>query len=624
MHRLAVILLAACALASAHAQEFAALLARGPVPYLQGPAVVLTQGNLTAGDGADLTCADYDRDGLTDVLLGSSCGDLVYYHRLPTGFDKPVVMLTATLAFAKDQRSRAQVSPELGDLDGDGIADLLLGAGSEIYHYHRTATGMDAGVPLPLAGDRTVGQALGTSRPAPSLADFDGDADLDLLVGDDAGRVWWVEHLPGPGLKFAEPSLLGVAGQPLQAGPRSRICAGDWDRDGCDDVIVGDANGQLSWSRGRPQGLLPLKPLLTAPLTPLPGQPCYDLCPRLSDVDGDKRPELLVGTRQGFVAVFNYTDQGPAFGGFLQARDVPLDVGRYAAPTLVDWNADGVSDLLCGAEDGLLRLFLGRRDGRFEAGQLVGGANGNILAEGGLGPGRFSWPRMADLNGDGVADLLLGGASGRVAVFLNQGTLNSVGVLKIGGAPITARGISAVCLSDYDGDGDLDLFLGDLPPPDAISPTATAAPRFALPPGGISYYENEAPKGGGLPVLLKGVRLTLYVGRTDRQQEDAALDASVLGPYYLEPVAVRDDAWSFLAVARAGCYMFRSAKSRQYYPLPMIQAPRGLQPAPLFPPLYSCTVARDARGTGLLCGLSDYGFVCYYPPDQVPQITGGG
>jgi hypothetical protein len=27
---------------------------------------------------------------------------------------------------------------------------------------------------------------------------------------------------------------------------------------------------------------------------------------------------------------------------------------------------------------------------------------------------------------------------------------------------------------------------------------------------------------------------------------------------------------------------------------------------------------------GLLCGLGEYGFVCYYPPDQLPRITGGG
>jgi hypothetical protein len=53
-----LILLLICS--GACAQDFERLLAHGPVPYLEGSALLQVQGNLTAGDCADLTCGDYD------------------------------------------------------------------------------------------------------------------------------------------------------------------------------------------------------------------------------------------------------------------------------------------------------------------------------------------------------------------------------------------------------------------------------------------------------------------------------------------------------------------------------------------------------------------------------------
>lgn len=605
------------------AQEFAALLQSGPVPYLQGPALRLVRGNLTAGDGADMTWGDYDGDGHPDVLLGSAYGDLVYYRRLPEGFDRPVVMLAADLPFANDPRSRAQISPELADLDGDHIPDLVLGAAQEVYFYRRTAAGMQPGQPL-LAGEgKPFSRLIGAAHLAPCVVDLDGDDDNDLLLGDETGRVWWVEHLPGPGVKLAEPLQLAAGGVPLKVGARARACAGDWDRDGYYDVLVGAADGQLFWARGRANGLAALQPLTKGPLVAALGAVLTDLCPRLADVDGDEKPELLAGCGRGFVAVFAYSPAGPVFTGYLQAREVPLDVGRAAAPTVTDWDGNGLPDLVVGAEDGLVQVFRARRDGLFEPGEVITTPEGPL----GTGPSgmRYSWPRLADLNGDGAADLIVGSANGQLATYLDQGGFHATGVFKIGGVPITARGISALSLADYDGDGDLDLFVGDHPLPFDNTPgEASGLPRYVLPPGGICYYENEAPKGGGMPVFLKGVRLTLYLGRTDRAQEDAALDASVLGPGLMEPAFVAGGAWTFLVGTRQGCFLFPSMRDRQYYPVPMLQTPRGELPLPAFPPLYCPTVAalRGEGSRGLLCGLAEYGFVCYYPPDQVPQLSG--
>ncbi|NPV48251.1 MAG: VCBS repeat-containing protein [Armatimonadetes bacterium] len=605
------------------AQDFGSLLRSGPIPYLHGPALTLVRGNLTAGDGADITCADYDGDGRRDLIAGSAYGDLVCYRRTDDGFEPPALMLSTNIPRGRGQRQLWQASPELADLDGDGTPDLLLAIGPELFFYRRTAAGMAPGVPLEVAPTQSLGAMIGSSHVAPCAADLDADGDADLALGDEEGRAWWVEHLPGAGLRLAEPRPLMVAGSPVQVGPRARVCAADWDADGHMDLLLGDANGLLWWARGGQGGFMALAPLTQGPLQAPSGETLTDLCPRVGDIDGDAVPEVLLGCRSGFVAVCSRDARGLQFSGYLQARDVPLDVGRYAAPTVTDWDADGMLDIVAGAEDGLLRLYLGRADGRYDGGQVVTANGEPLLAAPGQGRGRFSWPRFADLNGDQVPDLLVGGASGRVEFYLNQGGLRSGGDIRIGGVPIAARGISAFSLADYDGDGDLDLFLGDMALPGSLrNDAASLMPRYVLPAGGVTYYENEAPKGGGLPVFRKGVRVTLYLGSTDRSRDDAALDAAILSPYYVEPLHATDGVWKLLVGTRLGYYLFPSTRTQEYYPAPVLPSPRGRPPAPQFPPMYSCSaVSLGGPGKGLLCGLAEYGFVCYYAPGQVPELA---
>jgi hypothetical protein len=607
----------------AGAQELSALLQRGPVPYLQGPAVRLISGPLTAGDDADVAWGDYDGDGRPDVIVGSGYGDLLLYRGEGSGFAPPAVLLAAMLSFARDQARRGQVSPELADLNGDGVLDLVLGAGPDVYFYSRKG-GLQPGRALLVGEDRTLGQALASRHLAPCVVDFDGDGDADLLLGAAEGQIWWVECLQAETLRFAEPTLLAAGGEPLKVGPRARVAAGDWDRDGRYDLIIGDATGRLVWARGRPQGLGAPQPLFPGLPPALPGETLTHLSPRLADLDGDGYPELLLGSRSGLVATYEYTETGPRFMGYLQAREVPLDVGRYAAPAMADLDGDGQRDLVVGAEDGLVRLYRGRADGFYEAAQPLRTPAGPILCQADDQGRRFSWPRLADLNGDGVLDLAVGGASGLIELWLNQGVWRPLGPVKVGGESIRARGLSALCLVDHDGDGDLDLFVGDMPLPGTdLAPAQPPTPRYVLPTGGLSYYENQSPKGPGLPVFLKGVRLSVYLGRQGRDQQEAPLDAAVLGPYYLEPLAVQRGLWTYLLGTRVGYYVIPALRGREYYPQPTLDVPPGTIPPPLFPPLYSCTTVPLAGGQpGLLGGLGEYGFVCLYPPDEVPQLRG--
>lgn len=183
--------------------------------------------------------------------------------------------------------------------------------------------------------------------------------------------------------------------------------------------------------------------------------------PWLADIDSDGLLDLVVG-KAGPKVVYFPGLQVVEPGGKLRfgARQVLADLGqREVAPCVVDWNNDGLQDLVFGAEDGLVRLVLNvgtANQPAFDAaGAVALQADGIMISAGG-----HSAPVVSDWNGDGLKDLLVGGDSGRVDLYLNVGTddapvLQAAGILFVSLKP--KRVVPFV--ADWDADGDLDLML---------------------------------------------------------------------------------------------------------------------------------------------------------------------
>jgi hypothetical protein len=274
-----------------------------------------------AGDGAAEVsgAGDVDGDGHADVLIGSINDEGGWYAGAAYLVLGPVTgTLDLSLADAKligDWGISANIVSRAGDVDGDGLSDLLIGAPADdasagaAFLVLGPVTGT---IPLSRADAKLVGEEPGdlAGLGISDAGDVDGDGHGDLLIGapedSGGGRLAGAAYLVlGPvtgslDLSFADAKLVGE--RPLDY--TNKVSgAGDVDRDGHDDVLVGVYyNDEGGLDAGA--AYLVLGPVtgtldLSRADVKLVGEKTYDWAGAsvsgAGDVDGDGRADLLVG-----------------------------------------------------------------------------------------------------------------------------------------------------------------------------------------------------------------------------------------------------------------------------------------------------------------------------------------
>ncbi len=267
----------------------------------------------------------------------------------------------------------------------------------------------------------------------------------------------------------------------------------DWNNDGLQDLVVGEGGAIGTVTPAKVRVYLnrgtEVAPLFkdyfyvragNQELTLTP-EGCMGCFPRVVDWDEDGRKDLLVGVSDGTVRIYmNINDDNePRFDSGKNLKVGPegtmdMDVGKRPTPIVVDWNNDGMLDIVSGAWDGYVHVFYNcgcggyippRFSTTFTPVGLIVQENGRDL----MVPGTRSSPVVMDFDGDGKKDLLTGSTDGTILLYRNLGTeslpmFSGYSLVRSNGQPIdlpsNQRSRPFVCHWTGAKDGYWDLLVG--------------------------------------------------------------------------------------------------------------------------------------------------------------------
>jgi hypothetical protein len=178
-----------------------------------------------------------------------------------------------------------------------------------------------------------------------------------------------------------------------------------------------------------------------------------------ADLNGDGILDLVYVDSISPYAVHILLGNGD--GTFSHKSDMQLPAGIGSVINLADVTGDGVIDIIVGGAEssvGEIAVFRGKGDGTFDPAVITTVSNGGSNG----GTASFAWKMgFGDINGDGVVDLVAADAmSATIYVFLgdNTGKFTLSATL----SPYYFTGLTRTYLFDVNGDGHLDIVVNDL------------------------------------------------------------------------------------------------------------------------------------------------------------------
>lgn len=410
---------------------------------------------------------DFDGDGKGDVAVGEPKRDSA------AGKDAGAVRIlvdaktggelekaTTITGAAPGDYAGFDVAPA-GDVNADGLADLLVGAplangaagAAYLVYGRRGATTID------LAGEfggvRITGAEAGSQlgRSVASLPDVSGDGKPELLVGApfrdvgerrDAGSAYVVFGTTAPAVDVATADGYRVDGPTSKDGAlagRALGSIGDLNGDGRPELLLtaprAGAGGKayVLWGRTT-AGVIDLDTVGEQGYTitsPVAGGWIGESIAAVGDVSGDGKPDLAVGSH--LASGPDRKGAGLAYVLFGKSTTAPVDTGRlgtggyritgvgaddqtgFVTAPAGDFNADGVPDVAVSAPladplsretAGAVYVVYGRRGEQTDLDLAEIGERGIRIAGGEGQTTGFAVDAVGDVDGDGGGDLAIG------------------------------------------------------------------------------------------------------------------------------------------------------------------------------------------------------------------------
>jgi hypothetical protein len=365
--------------------------------------------------------ADFDGDGDLDLLCGEFLDGFTYFQNTGTR-TKPKYALVKRVKTDEGgylKMDLEMITPTAFDWDKDGDLDLIVGdEDGRVAFVENTGKFDEAKVPV-FKGPRYFQQEAEDLKfgalVTPVGFDWDGDGDTDLICGNTAGYIGWFENLSGPKVarpKWAAPKLLEAGGKVIRpmAGGNGSIqgpceakwgyttqTVADWDGDGLPDLLMNSILGKVTWFK---------------------------------NVGTREEPKLAKGKP---VEVEWEGEQPRLAYGWMKPEGKGLLTQWRTTPVAVDWNADGLMDLVMLDQEGYLAFFERAKMGD----NLILKSPMRVLC-------------VADVSAAVVPE----GLKVKTPVVMKPGE-----PLRLNAGIAGKSGRRKLCVVDWDGDGKLDILL---------------------------------------------------------------------------------------------------------------------------------------------------------------------
>lgn len=301
-----------------------------------------------------------------------------------------VPVLTSSGAIAP---SPMPLSVGIADMDSDGVLDILtmdvLGY-LRIYFNSGTpqqpkfTTGELGDIFLTRIGPKDPilgGKEFPGARLAPRIfpTNIQKTGKMDLLVGNYLGEILLAPNSGTPQRPyFKQPPDIGKLAISTTKNPLQRWgnvfapCTWDWNQDGRDDLLIGEGSYSANNIHLLSNVGYAAKPVFNEDnhFILAYGDGLEQLTPHVVDFNGDGLPDLLVAERSGKIAVYLNKGEKAApgepppelpFASFLtDTKDAPLSFGGICTVTSGDLNGDGLFDLVIGKSSGRIALALNK------------------------------------------------------------------------------------------------------------------------------------------------------------------------------------------------------------------------------------------------------------------------